>query len=208
MDAVRLRNHHDCRAAPRRTVKRSCAASSSCMRAPRPRSARNSVMLRSILDLDDVEVCEIMMHRRNVDDAGCATSPRDPGRRRCCAARTRGCRSTTATATTSSACSTPRRCCARSAPPQQARKSSTSAPSRPRPGSSPTSTTLLEQLQAFRQRREHFALVVDEYGALHGRRHAGRHPRGNRRRHRRRARHGGRRRPPAGRRQLHRSTAR
>ena len=30
------------------------------------------------------------------------------------------------------------------------------------------STTLLEQLTAFRQRREHFALVVDEYGALQG----------------------------------------
>ncbi len=32
----------------------------------------------------------------------------------------------------------------------------------------PESTTLLEQLQAFRQRREHFALVVDEYGTLMG----------------------------------------
>jgi Mg2+/Co2+ transporter CorB len=32
----------------------------------------------------------------------------------------------------------------------------------------PDSTTLLEQLQAFRTRREHFALVVDEYGALMG----------------------------------------
>ncbi len=32
----------------------------------------------------------------------------------------------------------------------------------------PDSTTLLEQLTAFRQRREHFALVVDEYGALQG----------------------------------------
>jgi Mg2+/Co2+ transporter CorB len=32
----------------------------------------------------------------------------------------------------------------------------------------PDSTTLAEQLQAFRQRREHFALVVDEYGSLMG----------------------------------------
>lgn len=32
----------------------------------------------------------------------------------------------------------------------------------------PESTNLLEQLQAFRARREHFALVVDEYGALQG----------------------------------------
>jgi Mg2+/Co2+ transporter CorB len=32
----------------------------------------------------------------------------------------------------------------------------------------PESTSLLDQLQAFRQRREHFALVVDEYGSLMG----------------------------------------
>ena len=32
----------------------------------------------------------------------------------------------------------------------------------------PESTDLLDQLQAFRERREHFSLVVDEYGALLG----------------------------------------
>jgi Mg2+/Co2+ transporter CorB len=32
----------------------------------------------------------------------------------------------------------------------------------------PESTDLLEQLQAFRKRREHFALVVDEYGSIMG----------------------------------------
>jgi len=32
----------------------------------------------------------------------------------------------------------------------------------------PESTSLLRQLQTFRQRREHFALVVDEYGSLMG----------------------------------------
>jgi Mg2+/Co2+ transporter CorB len=32
----------------------------------------------------------------------------------------------------------------------------------------PDSTTLQAQLKAFRARREHFALVVDEYGALQG----------------------------------------
>ena len=32
----------------------------------------------------------------------------------------------------------------------------------------PDSTTLMDQLQAFRRRREHFALVVDEYGSLMG----------------------------------------
>ena len=37
-----------------------------------------------------------------------------------------------------------------------------------KPWFTPDSTDLLEQLHAFRQRREHFALVVDEYGALMG----------------------------------------
>ena len=32
----------------------------------------------------------------------------------------------------------------------------------------PESTSLLEQMQAFRKRRDHLALVVDEYGALQG----------------------------------------
>lgn len=32
----------------------------------------------------------------------------------------------------------------------------------------PESTTLFDQLQAFRQRREHFAIVVDEYGSFMG----------------------------------------
>ncbi len=32
----------------------------------------------------------------------------------------------------------------------------------------PESTSLLDQLQAFQRRREHFALVVDEYGSLEG----------------------------------------
>ena len=32
----------------------------------------------------------------------------------------------------------------------------------------PDTTTLLDQLQAFRRRREHFAMVVDEYGTLMG----------------------------------------
>ena len=41
----------------------------------------------------------------------------------------------------------------------------------------PETTDLFEQLQAFRARREHFALVIDEYGAFqdcHLRRYLGR----------------------------------
>jgi Mg2+/Co2+ transporter CorB len=32
----------------------------------------------------------------------------------------------------------------------------------------PETTTLLDQLQAFQERREHFAIVIDEYGAVMG----------------------------------------
>ena len=41
-------------------------------------------------------------------------------------------------------------------------------PWRRRPGSCPTPPRLEEQLDAFREQRTHFALVVDEYGALQG----------------------------------------
>jgi Mg2+/Co2+ transporter CorB len=37
-----------------------------------------------------------------------------------------------------------------------------------KPWFTPDTTTLFDQLQAFRKRREHFALVVDEYGSLMG----------------------------------------
>ncbi len=37
-----------------------------------------------------------------------------------------------------------------------------------KPWFAPDTTTLFDQLQAFRQRREHFALVVDEYGSFMG----------------------------------------
>ncbi len=40
----------------------------------------------------------------------------------------------------------------------------------------PETTTLDEQMREFLTRRTHFALVVDEYGALAGADHAGRHP--------------------------------
>ena len=36
------------------------------------------------------------------------------------------------------------------------------------PGSSPNRPCLFDQLEAFRERHEHFAIVVDEYGALRG----------------------------------------
>ncbi len=50
-------------------------------------------------------------------------------------------------------------------------------------GSCPTSGRCSEQLKAFRRRKTHFALVVDEYGEVKGPRHARGYPGGDRRRH-------------------------
>jgi Mg2+/Co2+ transporter CorB len=44
----------------------------------------------------------------------------------------------------------------------------------------PETTTLDDQMRQFLRRHTHFALVVDEYGALQGSDHAGRYPRGDR----------------------------
>ncbi len=54
--------------------------------------------------------------------------------------------------------------CAAAAPS----RASTSRRSQTQPWFVPETTTLEEQLAAFRERRTHFALVVDEYGALQG----------------------------------------
>ena len=52
--------------------------------------------------------------------------------------------------------------------PAETPASSTSPTSRSSRGSSPNSTTLRDQLQAFLRRKTHSALVVDEYGVVQG----------------------------------------
>ncbi|MEA4839285.1 MAG: transporter associated domain-containing protein [Rhodospirillaceae bacterium] len=124
-------------------------------------------MLRSILDLGDVEVCEIMVHRSRVMaiDGG---------------------QSTEAILEQITACPFTRLPVWLGAPDNivgllhskallralrehdgVAAEIDIAALLTP-PWFIPDSTSLLEQLQAFLKRREHFALVVDEYGALQG----------------------------------------
>lgn len=128
---------------------------------------RERAMLRSILDLDDVEVGEVMIHRRSVAmiDAG-----QPPGR------------------IVDDVLESPytrlplwqndhdnivgvinAKVLLRAvrAHPGDIDSLDIAALASP-PWFIPESTSLLDQLQAFRERREHFALVVDEYGTLMG----------------------------------------
>lgn len=127
---------------------------------------RERAMLRSILELNDVAVSEIMTHRRNLAtvDAGLPTAR-----------------------VLDEALASPytrlplwkddpdniigvihAKALAREAGAHTHADQIDVAALAAKPWFIPDSTTLLDQLQAFRERREHFALVVDEYGVLMG----------------------------------------
>ncbi len=134
---------------------------------PDPDIRHERQMLRSILDLDDVEVEEIMVHRRNVTLIDIA----EP-----------------AGAIVEQALASPytriplyrddpdnivgvlhakallRELHARGGQTEDLDILMLAA----KPWFIPETTTLLDQLQAFRTRREHFAIVIDEYGAVMG----------------------------------------
>ena len=124
-------------------------------------------MLRSILDLDDVEVEEIMVHRRNVTLIGIADPPEEIVEQALSSPYTRiplyrddpdnivGVLHAKALL---------RELHARENRVAELNVLHLAA----KPWFIPETTTLLDQLQAFRTRREHFAIVVDEYGAVMG----------------------------------------
>jgi len=134
---------------------------------PEEETQEQRAMLRSVLDLADVEVCEIMIHRRNVSMID-ASLPLEQ--------------------IIETVLSSPytRLPLWKGEPDNvigvihvkallkemRARGSMFSMPDveslATEPWFIPESTTLFDQLQAFRQRREHFALDVDEYGSLMG----------------------------------------
>jgi len=124
-------------------------------------------MLRSILDLDDVEVEEIMVHRRNVTLIDIADPPGEIVEQALASPYTRiplfrddpdnivGVLHAKALL--------------RDLHAHEARvKELDILQLAAKPWFIPETTTLLDQLQAFRTRREHFAIVVDEYGAVMG----------------------------------------
>ncbi|MGQ9365615.1 HlyC/CorC family transporter [Azospirillum sp. ST 5-10] len=124
-------------------------------------------MLRSILDLAEVEVSEIMTHRRNVVMIDASQPPARIADEVLASPFTRlplWKDETDNIVGVLHAKALLREVRARGANLDDLDVALIAA----RPWFIPDTTTLFDQLQAFRQRREHFALVVDEYGSLMG----------------------------------------
>jgi len=124
-------------------------------------------MLRSILDLDQVEVGEIMVHRKDAFMIDSDLSAKTIIEQALSSPYTRiplwsgeadNITGVIHAKTLLSAVSQPKGISDRLDIASLAAK----------PWFVPETTTLFQQLQAFRARREHFALVVDEYGAFMG----------------------------------------
>ncbi len=133
-----------------------------------PEIAQERRMLRSILDLDDVEVGEIMTHRSNVLALDLADSPADIVEKVLESPFTRlpvyrDDPDNIMGVLHAKALLREVRSRGRDNLDEMDVKSVAG-----KPWFIPDTTTLLDQLQAFRERREHFALVVDEYGSFLG----------------------------------------
>ncbi|HSV28249.1 MAG TPA: transporter associated domain-containing protein, partial [Candidatus Omnitrophota bacterium] len=124
-------------------------------------------MLRSILDLNDVEVADVMTHRRTVVTLDAATPAGELVDQILKSPFTRlpvWCDNADNIVGVVHAKDVLRAVRALGGEVEKLDIRELASP----PWFIPDSTTLLEQLTAFRTRREHFALVVDEYGALQG----------------------------------------
>lgn len=125
------------------------------------------VMLRSILDLSDVDVSEVMHHRQDLVMVDGDLPPAEIIKQIVNAPYTRipvwrsGMDNIVGVLHVKELL---RQVSANLDNPNRINIDNVSSP----PWFIPESTSLLDQLQAFRRRREHFALVVDEYGSLMG----------------------------------------
>jgi Mg2+/Co2+ transporter CorB len=124
-------------------------------------------MLRSILDLADVGVSDIMVHRRQVVAIDADQKPEAILEQALSSPHTRiplwrGTPDNIVGVLHAKALLTALR--ANGGDPSSIDIAQIAA----RPWFIPDTTSLLDQLEAFRRRREHFALVVDEYGGLMG----------------------------------------
>jgi Mg2+/Co2+ transporter CorB len=133
--------------------------------APEIRQERQ--MLRSILDLDDVEVYEVMKHRRNVEMLNIRESASTLVDQVLRSQYTRLPLYDEDQDNIIGVVHAKALLRALGAAGNQPDKVDLRAVAT-EPWFIPDSTSLLEQLQAFRQRHEHFAIVVDEYGAFMG----------------------------------------
>ncbi len=124
-------------------------------------------MLRSILDLDDVAVEEIMTHRRDVEAIDVAQPPRKIVEEALASPYTRLPLYREQPDEIVGVLHAKALLRAVQASPDAVDTLDVQAIANP-PWFIPDTTDLLSQLQAFRQRKEHFAIVVDEYGELRG----------------------------------------
>jgi Mg2+/Co2+ transporter CorB len=130
-------------------------------------SRREREMLRSILDLDDVTVGEIMIHRNQVVALDIEQPPAAVLQQALSSAHTRiplyrGSRENIVGVLHAKAL-------LRALREARGRVEDLALPRiAAHPWFIPDTTTLLDQLHAFRRRRDHFAVVVDEYGVLLG----------------------------------------
>ncbi len=125
-------------------------------------------MLGGVLDLRELTVSDIMVHRTKHGRDRRRAAGRQDRRRRPEELAYPRCRCGAASARRSSASCTPRRCSRRCATPRAISARSTSWRSPPPPWFVPDTTTLKDQLNAFLKRKAHFAVVVDEYGEVMG----------------------------------------
>jgi len=132
-----------------------------------PETRHERQMMRSILDLDEVEVGEIMTHRRNVSMIDLGNKPDEIVDQVLDSQFTRipvyrdDQDNVVGVLHTKELLRDLRR--------QEGDVSKINFDELPsEPWFIPDTTNLLDQLQAFRERREHFAVVVDEYGSLMG----------------------------------------
>lgn len=132
-----------------------------------PEIRQERQMLRSILDLDDVEVYEVMKHRRNVEMLNIQESASALVDQVLRSQYTRLPLYDEGQDNIIGVVHAKAVLRALGAVGNQADKVNLRDVAA-EPWFIPDSTSLLEQLQAFRQRREHFAIVVDEYGAFMG----------------------------------------
>ena len=124
-------------------------------------------MLRSILDLDDVSVEEIMVHRRDVETIDVAQPPRKIVEEALASPYTRLPLYREKPDEIVGVLHAKALLRAVQASPDAVDTLDVLEIANP-PWFIPDTTDLLSQLQAFRQRKEHFAIVVDEYGELRG----------------------------------------
>ena len=124
-------------------------------------------MFGGLLDLRELQVSDVMVHRTEMVMIN-ADLRRKSWCARCWRPNIRGFRFGATSLKTSSACCTPRTSCARSAPSDgDTSKIDVSTIALPA-WFVPEMRPLSEQLKAFRRRKTHFALVVDEYGEVEG----------------------------------------